>query len=111
VWTRTSSTNWGPTGWYCVGHPATGIAPGGSATWFGCKGTDGQLWAGPVWNGVTAQGGAIEPGVALGITSGADFMFAEASFGAHSVWFRTPAASWASLGGSVRNGVGAVGLQ
>jgi Bacterial Ig-like domain (group 3) len=110
VWTRTVSTNWGPTSWHCVGHPAAGIAQGGTTTFFGCEGTDGQLWAGPL-SGVIAEGGAIEPGVALGITSGGAFMFAEASFGAHSVWFRTPTANWASLGGSVVNGVGAVGLD
>ena len=111
VWTRTNGTDWGPTSWYCVGHPASGIAVGGSTTWFGCQGLDGELWAGPVSNGVTAQGGDIEPGVALGITSAADFMFGEASFGANSVWFRTTTADWADLGGSVVNGVGAVGLN
>lgn len=111
VWTRTNSTNWEATPWNCVGHPAAGIAQGGTTTWFGCEGTNGQLWAGPASTGLSDQGGAIEPGVALGITSGADLMFAEASFGTNSVYFRTTAADWASLGGSVLNGVGAVGLD
>jgi hypothetical protein len=38
-------------------------------------------------------------------------MFAEASFGTNSVWFRTTSANWASLSGGVLNGVGAVGLN
>ena len=111
VWTRTAATNWGATPWYCVGHPAAGIAQQGTTTWFGCGGIGGQLWAGPVSNGVGAQGGAIAPGVALGVDSAAAFMFAEASFGGGSVWVRTPTTTWADLGGSVLGGVGAVGFS
>jgi hypothetical protein len=110
VWVRTANTGWGATPWNCVGHPAAGIAQQGAATWFGCEGTDGQLWAGPVWSGVGAEGGAITPGVALGIDSAAAYMFAEASFGGNSVWMRTPTTTWTDLGGTVLNGVGAVGL-
>jgi hypothetical protein len=110
VWVRTATTDWGPTPWYCGGHPAAGSAQQGATTWLGCEGTDGQLWAGPVWNGVGAQGGAITPGVALAVDSAADYMFAEASFGAHSVWMRTPSTTWTDLGGGVVNGVGAVGF-
>jgi hypothetical protein len=111
VWARTSSTAWFATGWNCIGHPAAGIAQDGTTTWFGCQGTDGQLWAGPVWYGVAPQGGAITPGVALGISSAASYMFAEANFGLHSVWMRTSTTGWTDLGGSVLNGVGAVGLS
>jgi hypothetical protein len=110
VWTRTNGTGWEPTPWNCIGQPSAGIAQGGTTTWFGCEGTNGQLWAGPS-TGLSDQGGAIEPGVALGITSGADYMFAEASFGTNSVYLRTTTVDWASLGGSVLNGVGAVGLS
>jgi hypothetical protein len=60
---------------------------------------------------VVALGGAIVPGPGLGITSAGAFFFAEASFGGGSVWFRTTAADWSSLGGAVLNGVGAVGLN
>jgi hypothetical protein len=49
--------------------------------------------------------------VALAITSGADNMFAEANFGNDSVWLRAPTTNWVDLGGSVLNGVGAVGLD
>jgi hypothetical protein len=111
VWITTNGADWQGTAWNCIGHPAAGIAQGSTTTWFGCEGGDGELWAGPAWNGVSGQGGAIEPGAALGITSGADFMFAEASFGTNSVWFRTTSANWASLSGGVLNGVGAVGLN
>jgi hypothetical protein len=110
VWTRTFDTNWAPVNLLCVGHPATGIAQGGTTTWFGCLGVDGQLWAGPWSGGIAPQGLAIAPGPGLGITSGANVMFAEGNFGSRSVWFRTTTADWADLGGSVVNGVGAVGL-
>lgn len=109
VWTRTATTNWGPTGLYCIGHPALGIAQGGTTTWFGCEGADGQLWAGPL-SDVVAEGGAINPGTALGITSSTGYMFAEADFGGDSVWMRTTTANWTDLGGSVVHGVGAVAL-
>ena len=110
VWTTTNGTDWGATPWSCVGHPATGIAQGGTTTFFGCQGLDGQLWAGPM-SDVVALGGAIVPGPGLGITSASDFFFAEADFGGGSIWFRTTTADWASLGGSFQNGVGAVGLN
>ena len=111
VWITTNGTNWQGTAWNCIGHPAAGIAAGGTTTWFGCEGANGELWAGPAWSGVSGQGGEIEPGPALGITAGADFMFAEASFETNSVWFRTTSADWTSLTGSVLNGAGAVGLN
>ncbi|MBO0706744.1 MAG: hypothetical protein J2P44_00165 [Candidatus Dormibacteraeota bacterium] len=112
VWMRTDSTGWEANhhGWACVGHPAAGIAQGGTTTWFGCRGLDGQLWAGPLENGVVPQGGAVAPGVGLGITSAADFMFVEGSFGPPSVWFRTATAGFVDLGGLAVGGVGAVGL-
>jgi hypothetical protein len=110
VWTTTNGTDWGATPWSCLGHPAAGIAQGGTTTFFGCQGLDGQLWAGPLDN-VTALGGAITPGPALGITSAGAFFFAEANFGGGSVWFRTTLPNWANLGGSVLNGVAAVGLD
>jgi peptidoglycan-N-acetylglucosamine deacetylase len=109
VWTRTNNTNWEGTSLFCIGHPAAAIAQGGTTTWFGCQGGNGQAWDGAL-SDVTDEGGAIVPGPGLGITSADDFMFAEASFGSHSVWFRTPASNWVDLGGSVVNGVGAVGL-
>jgi hypothetical protein len=110
VWTTTNGTDWGATPWNCIGHPAAGIAQGGTTTFFGCQGTDGQLWAGPMTD-VVALGGAITPGPGLGITSAGDLFFAEANFGGGSVWLRTTTADWASLGGAVQNGVGAVGLS
>jgi hypothetical protein len=110
VWTTTNGTDWGATLWNCLGPPAAGIAQGGTTTFFGCQGGDGQLWAGPM-NNVVALGGAITPGPGLGITSASDFFFAEASFGGGSVWSRTSTADWSSLGGAVLNGVGAVGLS
>jgi hypothetical protein len=60
---------------------------------------------------VVPLGGAITPGPGLGITLGSDSFFAEANFGGGSVWFRTTTVDWASLGGRVLNGVGAVGLN
>jgi hypothetical protein len=111
VWIWTAANGWQATGsWFCLGNPAVGIAQGGTTTWFACEGTDGQVWAGPLWT-LSPEGGSIDPGVALAITSGADNMFAEANFGNDSVWLRAPTTNWVDLGGSVLNGVGAVGLD
>ncbi|MBO0886923.1 MAG: hypothetical protein J2O38_05955, partial [Acidimicrobiales bacterium] len=113
VWARSDTTDWQPTDFFCIGHPALAVSPIGRTTWFACQGTDRQLWAGPLDN-VIPRGGAIAPGPGLGLIPGTDFMFAEARFGARSVWYLTPGApDWLSLGGSVSEssgGVGAVGL-
>jgi hypothetical protein len=111
VWARTAATSWDPLpqNFHCLGQPAAGIAQSGTTTWFGCEGADGELWAG-LLSDVVPEGGAINPGTGLGITSSTGYMFAEANFGGDSVWMRTPAANWVDLGGSVVNGVGAVGM-
>jgi GH25 family lysozyme M1 (1,4-beta-N-acetylmuramidase) len=112
IWLRSPATSWSPTSWFCEGHPAASVAPGGTTTWFGCHGADGQLWtstnSGSGWSEAAPEGGALLGGPGLGITSTTGFFVAEGTD--QAIWVATPTTSWTSLGGVVVNGVGAVGL-
>lgn len=122
IWTRTDVTGWRPmpsyvalepAQAYCIGPPAAAIALGGTTTWFGCHGLDGQLWAG---GGVGfpfslhPEGGALIGGPGVAVDSGGTSFLAEGTD--HSVWIEDAGTgSWRTLGGQVVGGIGAVGLN
>lgn len=110
VWAYNASDGWYATPYYCVGRPAAGSGQEGQTAWFGCEGTDGQEWAGPITSGLQALGGSMVPGTGLAVTAHGVFVFAEGNDGSGEVWMRTSGTQWSEQGEPVTNGVSAVGL-
>lgn len=108
-----SPLTWVPFAAVCSGHLAAGETNSGLIAWFGCRGTDGRMWAGggtqfPAQ--LSSRGGALRGGPGLAVDSGPNvFFLAE---GTHqAVWIENAATpGWTSLGGQVVGGVAAVGL-
>jgi hypothetical protein len=112
VWVRTFRSAFVQMPWMCVGHPAAAHA--GSTNYFGCHGTDDQLWyatdPGHGWTGAVPAGGVLVdgPGVAE-LGSDATF-FAEGSN--QGIWELTvgpasPVSAWRFDGGVVKTGASA----
>jgi hypothetical protein len=111
IWTRTLTSGYSATPWLCIGAPAA--AQGASSgTIFACQGGNHALYVatngGAGWSSAVSLGGGLIGGPGVAATSRVPVLLAEGTN--RAVWKRTPLA-WASLGGTVVGGVGAVALN
>jgi hypothetical protein len=112
LWTRTVSTGWVARTLTCNGHPAAGVAPGGSTTYVACDGAGGALSvmtnSGSGWSSATNYGGAISDGPGLAVTKAGAFFWGVSNGG---LWVTHSPSRWTSAGISgVQHGAGAVAV-
>ncbi|MFN2451847.1 MAG: L,D-transpeptidase family protein [Candidatus Dormibacteria bacterium] len=112
VYTRTLTTPFSPTSWWCVDRPALGDA--GGQAYFACHGTDNAMWyasdTGGGWSGTRSAGGRLVSGVSMAPIAGGAFLYAEGTD--HAVWrslvsSNGSAGGFIGMGGQVGDAVGA----
>lgn len=116
IWTRTWSTGWTATNFYCAGPPAAAMDPFNAyLTWFGCA--DGNVWTasyiGGQWSAASDQGGSVTGAIGLSVlsTGSPPTISAEGTDG--NLWIKSPTNGWPTSpsGGAVEHGtVAAVSL-
>ena len=113
IWTRTLSTGYTVTPWLCIGAPAAAAQAASGDTIFACQGGSHALYVatngGAGWSSAVSLGGSLIAGPGVAATSQVPELLAEGPY--QAVWERTSLTGWASLGGVVVGGVGAVALN
>jgi hypothetical protein len=107
LYTRTETTGYAQTPWFCNGHPAASAQ--GSTSYFACQGLDSHLWyatnGGSGWGPAQQLGGILVDGPGVAAAPGGTTIYVEGLDG--SVWQRTAGNGWVQDGGVVQKGLGA----
>ena len=116
--TRTLSAGYVTQPASCIGHPAAGLDPVSGVTYVACQGLNQHMWVANSTSGFAAaadEGGLLVNGPGVAATNTGPIFLAEGilqnSSPIHQAWMRTLGSGWQPVGGSLQNGVNAVGLD